>query len=420
MKVREMISFTTNIFLQIGPWKMFIRAGRGKSKDKILFNSYSAYYHKWPGKFIPLIVLFICFLQSCKEEYNPPAIQVKTNYLVVDGIINSGPDSTIITLSRTKNITDTTFTTIPELNAVVSVEEEGGTSYILSSLGNGQYGIGPLTLNNAKRYRLKVMAGGNIYSSDYVPVKQTPAIDSISWEQPGDLTFFVNTHDPNNNTWYYRWEYDETWEYQTPYESFYIFENGHIRDRDSSELVHICYRHANSNDIILGTSSQLSQDIVTHVPLATIPQNSRKLAFRYSINVKQYALTEDAFKYWQLLKKNTQQLGTLFDVQPSQLTGNIHSEGDPSEPVIGYVSVSSVQSKRIFVTAYSLHDWHATSELACTARIPPGDSVLIYLSLDPSIGIAYACGAGCFALSKRECYDCTLLGGTNIKPSYWP
>jgi hypothetical protein len=365
-------------------------------------------------------ILLTGFVNSCREAYEPPAIRVKTNFLVVDGIINSGQDSTIITLSRTKSLTDSSFTIIPELNASVFVEEEGGNSYFLSPLGNGQYAIGPTILNNSKRYRLKIQAAGNFYSSDYVPVKQTPAVDSVSWEQPGNLTFYVNTHDPNNATRYYRWEYDETWQYQTPYESLFIFENGQIRDRDSNELVHICYRHANSSDVILGTSTQLSEDVITHVPLVTIPQNSRKLAMKYSLNVKQYALTEEAFKYWQLLKKNTQQLGTLFDAQPSELIGNIHSDSDPVEPVIGYVSVSSIESKRIFVTTYSLRDWHAPEEIICTNKIVSYDSAIIYLSLDPTIGVAYRVTGGGVALSKHECYDCTLLGGTNKKPSYWP
>ena len=362
-----------------------------------------------------IIILLIGLTNSCKQAYEPPAIQVKTNYLVVDGIINSGQDSTIITLSRTKSLTDTGFTIIPELNASVFIEEEGGSSYLLSALGNGQYGTGPLILNNNKNYRLKIQATGKVYSSDYVPVKQTPPIDSLSWEQPGNLTFFVNTHDPNNTTRYYRWEYDETWQYQTPYESFYIFENGQIRNRDSSELVHICYRHANSNDIILGTSTQLSEDIITHVPLVTIPQNSRKLSMTYSLNVRQYALTEEAFKYWQLLEKNTQRVGTLFDAQPSQLIGNIHSESDPAEPLS-----PRRRSKRIFVTTYNLRNWHSPEEIICTNKIVSYDSAIIYLSLDPTIGVAYRVTGGGVALSKHECYDCTLLGGTNKKPSFWP
>jgi hypothetical protein len=41
--------------------------------------------------------------------------------------------------------------------------------------------------------------------------------------------------------------------------------------------------------------------------------------------VYQYALTKDQYDYWTELKKNSEQLGTLFDAQPSQLNSNIHS-----------------------------------------------------------------------------------------------
>src|SRR6266496_4514526 len=131
-----------------------------------------------------IIILLAGLIHSCTQVYEPPAVQVKTNFLVVEGIINSGQDSTIITLSRTKSITDTSFTTIPELNANVFIEEEGGSSYPLSPLGTGQYGTAAVILNSNKRYRLRIQAAGNFYSSAYVPVKQTPPIASLSWAQP--------------------------------------------------------------------------------------------------------------------------------------------------------------------------------------------------------------------------------------------
>src|SRR6266508_3460774 len=96
--------------------------------------------------FFFIVILLSGVIQSCKQAYEPTAIQVKTNFLVVEGIINSGQDSTIITLSRTKSITDTSFTTIPELNANVFIEEEGGSSYPLSPLGTGQYGTAAVIL----------------------------------------------------------------------------------------------------------------------------------------------------------------------------------------------------------------------------------------------------------------------------------
>ena len=54
------------------------------------------------------------------------------------------------------------------------------------------------------------------------------------------------------------------------------------------------------------------------------------------------------------LKKNTEQLGSIFDALPSQINGNIHSATNPSEPVIGYISVGNVSSQRIFITKQQL------------------------------------------------------------------
>ncbi|MEJ7664694.1 MAG: DUF4249 family protein [Hymenobacter sp.] len=58
-------------------------------------------------------------------------------------------------------------------------------------------------------------------------------------------------------------------------------------------------------------------------PNAPTPPSS-KLYYLYSILVRQYALTPEEFAYWDKLRKNTENLGTLFDPLPSQLSGNVH------------------------------------------------------------------------------------------------
>ena len=44
-----------------------------------------------------------------------------------------------------------------------------------------------------------------------------------------------------------------------------------------------------------------------------------------------------------LMQKNAESLGSIFDEQPTQITGNIHSVTNPSEQVIGYVSAGTVE-----------------------------------------------------------------------------
>ena len=147
-----------------------------------------------------------------------------------------------------------------------------------------------------------------------------------------------------------------------------------------------------------------------------IPQGSIKLGVKYSILVKQYALTADAFNFLEDVKKNTEQTGSVFDPQPSALKGNIHSISNPGEPVIGFIRVCNEQTKRIFIRNSELPGWDYHSP--CFE-----DTVLN----DPK-SIEQADGSGLvptrfISLSKflatyKNCIDCTL-SGTNIKPPFW-
>jgi hypothetical protein len=369
-----------------------------------------------------LICVFIEFLSGCKEAYQPPAIKDNKHYLVVEGAINVSPDSkTTINLSRTRNIADTF--PVPELNAQVQIEAKTGNVYSLQGQGDGKYVTDHLTLNPADTYRLRILTSdGNDYASDFVPVKQTPPIDSITWKQDNDVTLYVNTHDPQNNTWYYRWEYEETWSYKAPLETLLAVKGGMMYYTDSSNQITECWRNAHSTDIILGTSIKLSQDKIDHAPLTTIVHDNERLWVRYSVLVRQYGLTEDAYNYWQILKKNTQQLGTLFDPQPSHLVSNMHNNTHPDEPVIGYVSACVVQEKRMFIEHRDISNWlggitRNDCQLVATVQNP--FNYLIYDFPDPSYGPFYFTSGGGLILAKTFCLDCRQYGGSNHKPAFW-
>lgn len=369
---------------------------------------------------VAAVLILTCY-EACKEPYSPPEIEAPHNYLVIEGIINSGQDSTIITLSRTRNLSDTT-SFIPEPSAIVAMEREGGGSYPLMEMGQGKYATAPLILLSSENYRLTVRtANGVRYASDFVPVKTTPAIDSLSWGRDQDVTIYLTTHDPANNTKYYRWEYVETWEYHSFFDSHlgYDYNTLQLFFLDSSQLLNKCWSSENSNSVLIGTSAKLSEDLIDRTPITVIPQGSTKMSVRYSILVRQYALTQEAFEYWQLLKKQSQQLGTLFDPQPSQLIGNIHCIDNPSEPVMGFVSISSVQQSRIFVKRTELPGWGDGNEKnSCVEKIVAPDSVTFYLS-DTALAPAYYVTGGGVAVAKKPCVDCTRKGGTTQKPSYW-
>ncbi len=369
---------------------------------------------------IYLFIWFVFYFGGCKEVYIPPVIASNNNFLVVDGFINYGQDSTIIRLSRSRSLIDT-VRAIPELNAQVTVEGQGSEIYPLNEVGNGEYGIDQLNLNINQLYRIRITTNtGEQYLSDFVPIKPTPPIDSINWIRQDDgVHIFVNTHDPTNNTKYYWWEYTETWEYHSEYESYFQYINKQIVLRDPNKHVVVCWSTQKGTNILVASSANLSQDLIYESPMLVIPQASDKISVEYSISVKQFALTKEAFEYWQNLKKSTEQVGGLFDAQPSQITGNIHSVTNPNEPVLGYISASSAESKRIFITNREVLPWFRFT--TCVLKSVPSDSSDFYFGGEgyipinilpqPTPGYWGALG---------DCADCALRGGTLVKPSFWP
>jgi hypothetical protein len=298
--------------------------------------------------------LLVLALLCCKKPYNPPAITSSNSYLVVEGVINSGNDSTIITISKTVNLNAVT-TLNPVIGAAVIVESDQNQIYQLTDInGNGHYSAASLNLSASQKYRLSInITEGNQYLSDFVPVKSTPPIDSVGYlVQNNGVQLYVNTHDPTNNTRYYRWDYDETWMFHSKYFSDIILDknNNILADRADAQAVYHCFGNDASSNIVLGSTAKLTKDVVYQNPLTKIPITSEKFENKYSILVKQYALTADEYTFYQNLKKNTEQLGSIFDAQPSQLKGNIHNVTNANEVVIGYIAATNVQSKRIFIS----------------------------------------------------------------------
>lgn len=375
------------------------------------------------------LLCLVLLLAACKQVYEPPAIKAPNRFLVVEGVINATPgERTTIFLSRTRNLQDT-MAVDPERAASVQIESSGGVQYSLTEQNAGTYVSAPLSLNVNQDYRLKIRtANGVEYVSEFVPVKISPPIDSLNWKQaatsPRDVTIYVNTHDAGNNARYYRWDFTETWQYRAVFETDMLvnYSAGLIYYTDSTTQVYNCWNTDPSTRIVLGSSVRLSQDVISQAPVTVIPQNSPKIGVRYSILVRQYVLTPEAHKFYEILQKNTEQLGTLFDPQPSQLRGNIQNTANPAEPVIGFVTASTVQEKRLFITRQEVEDWSGGLPSGdCSVQFTPQDpaNYLRWTYTDTAWGPYYFSSAGGIAIARNSCLDCRRKGGSNQKPSFW-
>jgi hypothetical protein len=383
-------------------------------------------------KYIWYLLMLGVMIAGCKKPYNPTVISSNNNYLVVEGVINAGSDPTVISLSQTVNLSNGVQTSALN-DYMVNIQDEAGNSIELTSQGNGKYTSGSgLNLNQTKKYRLHIAHDEKEYASDYIAVKKTPSIDSVGFVPKGsNLNLYVSTHDATNNTRYYRWDFEETWKFHARYESGVLVDpvTKSIRARKESEASYYCYTSDLSSNILISSSAKLVSDVIFQAPLTTIPSTSEKISVRYSVLVKQYALTKEAYAFWENIKKNTEQLGSIFDAQPSQLQGNIHSVTNPAEPVIGYISITNVQQKRIFVDNSQLPiNWFPIYPYNCEI-----DSALIYnpksmlhevqgsiidgggIPIAPIVDQGFVIG---YIFSTLECTDCRIRG-LSQPPLFW-
>jgi hypothetical protein len=381
-------------------------------------------------------------LASCVEPYVPSVLEAPTSYLVVDGFINGNGPSTIL-LSRTTNLATTTPPPV-EKEAKLFIVDNTGARYALTERTSGTYTSDSLVLTPNRQYQLRITtATSAIYESALMPLKVTPPIDKLTWSIDGaQVQVKASTHDATQQSRYYRWGASETWEFTSAYRSSLEYRGGIINSRITP--IYTCWHTERNTGIKQASSASLSQDALTDIILLTLPIQTERFKIRYSVLVSQYTETAEEFAYYELLRKNTEAVGTVNDPLPAQLTGNVHRLDNAAEPVLGFVGAHTVQQKRLFISRQDLplrqnydsdtpyqtcligreifrnnpdstFDYHyPTTRIFTNPKFVPL-SLIIYPSADDPLAVPIIQG---YLGSSAECVDCRTRG-SNTKPNFW-
>lgn len=366
------------------------------------------------------------FIPGCIEPYDPPLDNADIDLLVVDGFVNVTEGVATVRLSRTLAVKSADPFPM-ERSAFVQIEDSNGLLHRLNEIAPGSYVADIVNAGPGVSYRVLInTVDGHAYVSDFVVARHTPPIDSITYSVTRDgIEFAVNTHDPTGSSRHFRWKYTETYEYHANYYSSYKFAaQSVVVPRPIEEQFKICWKTNLSTDILIASTSHLSEAVVSRFPISLVPYGSIKLTEKYSLLVQQQALTEEAYQYWLNLEKSTEHLGGLFDPLPAEVKGNLYSTSHPNETVIGYFSGSGVAEARtylrrnelpaevvtLFRNPYCQIDTILLADLEFTAPT----TLLIDAIFPPGPG-----GPIGYTTSESLCIDCTLRGGTVEKPSFW-
>ena len=323
--------------------------------------------------------------------------------LIIEGIITNHSENVEVTLAYSRK-----FNVRPDFEklrgAEVRVVDNLGNEVYLEYAAYGKYVGSDFQGVVGRTYELKVkMPTGETYSSLPETMLPVSPIKELKHERRGNnVQFLVDFEDDENTRDYYRWRYTGTHEVFSPtaYEldqSWQYPQSGGVRcygwasQPDFSE-VYSCWVTKTdlellniSNDFVFNGLEVKNKEVYS-------VELDRKFNYGYSGEVEQYSLTKDAYKFWAAIREQIGNGGTIFETANYQIRGNIYSDENPGELVLGYFGASAVTTERIFVTDF-IDDY--------------GD-----VSCEPN-------QVGCV---PESCIDCRAYSAssTNIRPDYWP
>ncbi|MBF4514912.1 DUF4249 domain-containing protein [Flavobacterium sp. ANB] len=395
------------------------------------------------SKFV--FVLLCLSLGSCTEQYIFQNSATFESIPVVQANITNELKKQEIKITRTYRLEENgpTF----EKGAIVYVTDSENNTYEFEAEDfSGLYiSKKPFQAVLGRTYQLNITTqDGKSYSSSsetLTPINEIqvePKIETIDGEK--GVQIVVTSYDPNGKSQFYRFEYDETYKIVSPDWK----PNKLILDpsnpgpdftylsvpRDNSES-RICFTTNKSDDLMLISNVGLNEDRI-NLPIRFIDIKSPMLYEKYSIIVREYVQNLASYTYYSTLKKLSSSESLFSQVQPGFNYGNLKSNDNSDEKIVGYFEISSVSSKRIFFKFRDIFiddpyppfiaDCSQTIELSnCfTTKFCRGPQIYLIVTGSGTEYVYYATlnkGAS-YVFTPAPCGDCTKIS-SNIKPLFW-
>lgn len=382
-----------------------------------------------------ILSMLIIVSTGCTKPFDVESFSFN-KVIVVDGLITDELSYNQVHLSYTYPIGQKGNS--PLSGAEVWVESEDGSMLDFEELTPGTYqSVSQFAAETGKYYQLFFTTNeGLTYQSDKSTAIKSPPIDSIynkyvqialedSESNDAGIQFFIDTHDDSGTAKYFRYEWEEYYKIVTPNTSPYDFDfaEGLYFSRDT--LLNVCYTGNNSIDLEIGTSSGSSENRLAEFPIRFVSEEVDVLRNRYTLNVKQFAISESTYTFYRKLKESNESGGSLFDKQQGTITGNVTSVDNPGETVLGQFEVSGVSSLRQFFNFSDLargfplpsYRYYCGGNLAVTTTI---DSIAFYLQTLSGYQIINvdAVPGPPAVLFPGTCTDCSWFASLEA-PDFW-
>jgi hypothetical protein len=377
-----------------------------------------------------IAVLFaMLLLAACIKSYDPPIDSSAKNKYVITGCVTDQEGWQVVEISMSSPIESPSY--IPISDCFAQIRDNKGNGFPLRELEPGRYRVwmSQADLTPGTAFRVQVLTpDGETLESGYDTMPRGPGLDSVYYaiediptSTPGKddrvMQFYADLDAIGDYSRYYKWEVIETFEYHAAHPGEFFYDGTFHEIKPPDYTNNVCYATVPAKNVFTISTKNLTQNVYKGYPLHAIDGNTPRLAYLYSILVRQLALSEGAYNYWEQLRINSNDQGGLYEKQPLAIKGNMKNTSTPDKDVLGYFYTASVSSKRYFyhdIEGIVLDYNNGCSEDALGRMgwlefSPAEYPVYYYFNLQ-----------GYLRILTHECIDCRLGGGTTVKPDFWP
>ena len=364
-----------------------------------------------------------------------------TNYpLVVEGNLRIGEVSTmsITRVAPFEDDVDPLSETPQFLLRECYIEGEDGTRIpaldAMTYFYDNRVSFDTADLRTDQRYRVHLSSQRSTFETDWLEVCSAPVIDDLSYNKNdafSELRIGLSMH--CNGSKFFRWSFDETWEYHSYLNTDLEFdpESWEVGNYQGPNLYY-CWKHVPSPRINLFSTEGQTEDRFEDLDFHHFPLNDQRLQVMYRMELILEAISQGSYAYWNNIRQNSDEQGSIFAPMPAQMAGNIHCVSGKEELVFGYIDATQPVKAVLYydnsvenyfdVRNYpkpemNEHYVETWDKYNCSVLYKRG--FLPYLKLtiedeETSVATDY------FLWVLASCLDCRMDGGTKEKPADWP
>jgi len=314
-------------------------------------------------------------LSACVDSYEP-RLALSADVLVVEGTLSDLSETQFVRISRSIVINGQS-STLALKGVKGEVFVDGGTPVSLRETSTGRYELPPdFRAQVGHRYQLRFrLSDGKQYESTEETMRPVSRIEKVYDEfdekalpnatrtqfAPANL-IYLDTQDPPGERNYYRWSWT-LWEAQTWCAScqrgIFIVDDpltgdgtcvgnrfidpGQIYDYNCNAP---CWDVFQGFDLNLFTDTYSNGNSILGRLVAKIPYFQAQAAL---VEIRQYALTAGAYRYFKLFEDQAENTGGLADTPPAPIVGNVRSLSNDRENVVGYFTASGTSSVKYWL-----------------------------------------------------------------------